>query len=257
MKKTAPSIRAKEFHNVVANTYDDLKKFKKEGNKTAFNALVLGIMTQVNQYITVRMNIALAKGLIPERKYNPIGVKNQLFIDIYNHFDQVEIKEELYPWLFKKADELLAAILREEELDEALFKNIDNYSQAEWDSLELKFGFDADGDLVTMEEIDDISYRKDDYILTQVFVEDGKKETMVKLDKKMGREAIRKHTDVVLRHLPSPMSAVFELATEYQFDMNEIAGIRNQSLDEVQQLFEDTRKTLEASFLNRYLKDNS
>ena len=256
MEKITTYIGEKEYHIFVASTYDDLQKFKEKGDNIAFNELLLKIMTQVRQYITKRMNIALAKGLVPKRKYSSEGVNNQLFIDVYDHFDEIRSKEELYPMLFKKADELLGNILMEEQLDESLFENIDDYSKVEWDDMERELGVDADGDPVTMEEIDDISYRKDDYVLNHVFVEDGKKQMMAKLDKQLGREAIRKHTDVVLQHLPSPMSTVFELATEYQFDMEEIASIRNQSLEEVEQLLEDTRKSLEASFLYRYLVDN-
>ena len=91
--------------------------------------------------------------------------------------------------------------------------------------------------------------------MNHVFIEDDKKQLIDKLDKELGEENIRKHAEMVLHNLPLPMRTVFELATEYQFTLEEIAIIRNQRFEEVSQLMEDARKNLEASFFNRYSVD--
>ena len=75
---------------------------------------------------------------------------------------------------------------------------------------------------------------------------------IAKLDQKMGYQVVKKQHDIVLNHLPLPMRTVFELATEYNFNVDEIAEIRDQSLQEVQQLLENARKSLEISYLNRH-----
>ena len=106
-----------------------------------------------------------------------------------------------------------------------------------------------------IDELDDISYSKNDYILNHVFIEEDKKEFIEKLDKGLGKEKIKKHTAMVLSQLPLPMRTVFELATEFQFSVSEIAVIRKQSIDEVEKLLQNARKGLEISLFNRYNKE--
>ena len=242
----------KEFRVFVASTFSDLVRYKKIGEKKAFNELLLKTLPQVSRYIVKRLNTAISKGNLPQGKYKPDDFVDQLFITAYDHFDEVKNEKDLYPWLFKKADELLKDTIVEEEFDEIFFQNIDDFSKPAWDAMEEKFSTDGDGDLVMMEELDDISYRKHDYILNHVFVEDDNNEMIAKLDRGWGEENIRKHAEMVLYHLPLPMRRVYELATEHHFNVEEIAEILNQSLQEVEQLLEDARKALKTSFYNRY-----
>jgi len=241
----------KEFRVFVASTFSDLVRHRKMGEKKAFSGLLLKILPQVNRYIAKRLNTAISKGNLPQGKYRPADFVDQLFITAYDHFDEVKNEKDLYPWLFKKADELLEDKIVDEEFDEVFFQNIDDFSKPAWDAMEEKFSTDGDGDLVMMEEMDDISYGNKDYILNHVFVEDNNNEMIAKLDREWGEENIRKHAEMVLYHLPLPMRTIYELATEHHFNVEEIAEIRNQSLQEVKQLLEDARKALKTSFYNR------
>lgn len=244
-----------EFNVFVTSSFFDLSQFKKENDQKAFNNLLLKTLPQVKRYITKRLSIALSKGNLPKGKYKPDDFVDQLFIEAYDHFDQVKNEKNLHPWLFMKADGLLEDTIAEEEFNEYFFKNIDDYSKPEWDAMEEKYSTDGDGDYVMIEELDDISYPKNNYVLNHVFVEDDKKHLIDKLDKQLGEENIKKHAEMVLHNLPLPMRTVFELATEYQFTLDEIGMIRNQSFDEVVQLLEDARQSLEVSFSNRFILD--
>lgn len=243
----------REFHLFVANTYRDLKQLKKEGDLSTFNNLLLKAMPEVKRYVNKNLNRALSNGKIDRNKYRADDFIDQLFIEVYEHIDEIENEKELYPWMFKKVDELLGDILVEEEFDSLFFENLDNYSKPEWDAMQEKFSTDGDGDLVMKEEWDDISYAKNDYVLNHVFVEDGDQEIIVQLDKELGAENIKKHSELVLRHLPGPMRRVYELFTEHQFDVAEIAKIRNSTIKEVESLLDAARKSLRKSFLNRYV----
>lgn len=250
---TLKYYKSKKAYNIfVASTYSDLAQFKKENNQPAFNSLLLKTLHQVKRYITTRLSRALSKGKLPKGKYKPDDFIDQIFIEAYDHFDKVKNKEDLHPWLFKKADEFLEGAIIDEAFDDYFLKNIDNYSRPEWDEMEEKFSTDGGGDFVMIEELDDISYPKNDYVLNHVFITDDKKEIMDRLDKELGEKNIRKHTAMVLHNLPFPMRTVFELAMEYQFNLEEIANIRNLNLEEVRLLLENARKSLEASFFNRY-----
>ncbi|WP_158976445.1 sigma-70 family RNA polymerase sigma factor [Cellulophaga sp. L1A9] len=242
----------KGFNVFVASTFLDLTQFRKQNNQVLFNNLLLKDLYQVKRYITKRLATALTKGSLPKGKYKVDDFMDQLFIVVYDNFDEVKNKEDLHSWLFNKVNELLTETIIEEEFEDYFIKNIDDYSRPEWDEMEEKFSTDGGGDYVMIDELDDISYPKNDYVLNHVFVEDNKKELMDALDKELGEEALKRHTDMVLHYLPLAMRNVFELATEYQFSIREIAIIRNQSIAEVKALLEKARKNLEASLFNRY-----
>jgi DNA-directed RNA polymerase specialized sigma24 family protein len=106
-----------------------------------------------------------------------------------------------------------------------------------------------------MEELDDISYRKQDYILKNIFLEDNNKDLMAKLDKDLGWENIRKHTEMLLHHLPTEMRMIFELFTEHQFDIGEIAKIRNRTVQEIERSLEAARKSIEISLYKRFINE--
>lgn len=242
----------REFHLFVASTYVDLVRYKKEGNIKAFNTLLLKAMPEVKRYIQKNIARALANKQLDIGRYTSDDFVDQLFVAAYDHFDEVVYGQDLHPWLFKKADEVLEDALIEEEFDSLFFENIDRYSKPEWDAMEEKFSTDGDGDLVMMEELDDISYQKSDAVLNPIFVEDHNKEFIAQLDRELGAENIRRHTNMVVNHLPAPMRGVFQLFNEHRFELEEIAVIQKSTVKEVKRLLEAAQKNLQASFFNRY-----
>ena len=139
----------------MASTFSDLVRHRRMGEKKAFSELLLKTLPQVNRYIVKRLNTAISIGNLPQGKYRPADFVDQLFITAYDHFDEVKNEKDLYPWLFKKADELLKDTIVGEEFDEVFFQNIDDFSKPAWDAMEEKFSTDGDGDLVMMEEMDE------------------------------------------------------------------------------------------------------
>ena len=250
--KTYNYMEQREFHLFASNTFSDLQGLRNDKNIDAFNNILMKAIPDVRRYIQKRLNDALRKNQIDKGRYKADDFVDQLFIEAYELFDEIVDQNELYPWLFKKADELMEEAIVEEEFDTFFFENIDNYSRPEWDEMEEKFSTDGDGDLVMIEELDDSSYRKNDYILNHVFIEDENKELIERLDTELDSERARKHTEMVLSHLPTPMRKVFELFTEHQFDVAEIAKIRNRTVQEVETLLGEARKSLRTSFSNRY-----
>lgn len=236
----------------VAHAFQELVRSKKEENKASFNAQLLKILPEVKAYINGRLNAAIKKGHFSKNKYKADGFINQLFIEVYDHIDEVKEEKDFYLWLFKKTNELLEDTIVEEAFDDFFFKNIDAYSKPEWDAMEEEFSTDGDGDLVILEELDDTSYNHNDYTLDDVFVEDHRKALIEKIDKNLNKEAIDRHVQMVLHNLPLPMQTVFELSTKQHLDVPEIAQVRNCTVKEVENLIQDARKALQISLFNRY-----
>jgi len=255
MKDTIKFYEEREFHVFVTETFPNLIQLKKVGDKEAFNTLILKILPSIKKYINGRLITAVNNEHFSKNKYNADEFVDQLFIEVYDHIDDVEEAEDFYLWLFKKTDELLEDAIVEEAFDEFFFKNIDDYSKPEWDEMEEKFSTDGGGDLLMIEELDDISYNHNDYTLNHVFIENNEKEYIAKLDKELSEAEAQKHTEMVLRKLPIQMQTAFELFTYHKFNIEEISKIKMTTTKEVDRLLQEARKSLRSSFLNRYLVD--
>ena len=244
----------KEFRLLVTKSFPNLIKLKKEGDQTSFNALVLQIMPQIRQYVNTQLNVAISKGHFSKNKYKADDIIDQLFVEIYDHIDEVEKEEHFYQWLYKKTNALLEDLSINEEFDDLFFKNIDDYSKPEWDAMQEKYSSDADGDGHTklIEEFSDSSYNHNDYTLNHVFIENKEKGWIEKIDKDLSGEDIKNHIAMVLYNLPSAMRNVFELFTTQELSLEEIAEIRNNTVEEVAQLLKDAKNALQLSFFNRY-----
>jgi RNA polymerase sigma factor (sigma-70 family) len=245
-----------EFRLLVTQTFQNIIQLKKDNNRSSFNELVLKIMPEMRKYINGRLNTALKKGHFSKGKYKADDIIDQLFIEIYDTIEDIDNENEFYLWLFKKTNDLLEDIIVEEEFDDFFFKNIDDYSQPEWDEMQEEFSTDADDDLIMIEELDDMSYNHNNYTLNHVFVEDNEKALAEKLDKSINDEKIQNHVAMVLHNLPSDMRNVFDLFTNQHLELEEIALIRNKTLEEVKQLLYEAKKSLQVSLFNRYADDN-
>ncbi|KGL64298.1 RNA polymerase sigma factor [Polaribacter sp. Hel1_85] len=242
----------KEFRLFVTNTFSNLIQLKKDGDQASFNQLVLKIIPEIRKYVNGLLNTAIKKGHFSINKYKADDIIDQLFIEIYDNIEEVKNEKDFYLWLFKKTNDLLGDITVDEEFDDLFFKNIDNYSKPEWDAMQEQFSTDGGGDLLMIEELDDMSYNHNDYTLNHVFVEDNEKELMRKIDKNLSTEEIKNHIALVLHNLPLPMRTVFELSTNEHLELEEIAQIRNNTIEEVKQLLKDAKKALQISLFNRY-----
>lgn len=242
-----------ELHAYVAKAFPQLKQLKKKDDRAAFNELMGKILPSVRQYIRRQVPAAVKNGSIPSGKYKVADFVDELYIMAYDHIQDVKEDKHLLSWLFEKADGLLEDTLVEEDFDHTFYENIDDYSKLEWDEMEEKFSTDGDGDLVMEEELDDLSYPKNDYILKDVFVEDKEADLIGKLDKELAEEEIQRHIELVLYRLPLLMRTIFDLAVCQHFSPDEIAGIKKMDVQKVNQYLSDTKRYIRISFKNRYM----
>jgi RNA polymerase sigma factor (sigma-70 family) len=252
MKSTITYPQQSELRIIAESTFQELLKSKQANDMAAFNQQVVQLMPELKHYIDKQLATAIKKGHFTKSKYKAADIIDQLFIEIYDHIDEVSHENSFISWLYKKTNELLNDIIVEEEFDDLFFKNIDDYSAPEWDAMEEEYSTDGDGDFVLIEDLDDRSYNHNDYTLNHVFVEDDEKELIEKIDADLSAKQIKKHIDFVLHNLPLAMRTVFELSVVKQLDAVEVAEIRNSTVDEVKKLLKDAQKALQTSFLNRF-----
>jgi RNA polymerase sigma factor (sigma-70 family) len=244
--------RRVQLHTYVAEALPRLAEMKKQGDRSGFNKLMMKLLPGVRQYIGRRLKRAIKNGDLPAGKFKVADFADELFVQAYDHLQEVSEDKDLHQWLFKKADELLEDTLIEEDFDNTFFDNIDDYGEEEWEAMQERFTTDADGDLVMEEELDDPSYPKYDYVLADVFVENSEDALLDKISRELSADEIHQHIDMMLQQMPSMMQTVFELAVNDQFKPREIASIKQISVREVEQYIGEARERIRLSFQSRY-----
>lgn len=245
----------RELRISIKQTLPELIKFKKAENKVAFNTLLLGVIPNLRNYIIKRIKTAIQQNHFPKNKYVPNDFIDQLFIEIYDHIENVSTEDEFYVWLYKKTNELLEDTINEEEFDDIFFKNIDDYSKQEWNQMEENFTAESDGDLIMKEELSDISYQQNPFTTKDVFIENTESELIKRIDDNLHQQEVDKHIGFVLHNLPLQTRNVFELYTKHHLNIAEIAKVQNIHISDAKQRLEDARKSLKTSLFNRYKTD--
>lgn len=254
MKRTI-SYSTITFHEFVATSFNHLVQLKAKDEKNEFNVVMEKILPSVKIYISQRLNQAVKNGDIPKGSYKADDFINQLFIETYEHIDKIEDEKHLHPWLFKKADELLEDAIIEEEFDEFFFENIDTYSQPEWEEMEERFTTDGDGDLIMEDELDDPSYKKNEYLLKDAFIDNDDEEIIKELDEKLAEEKLETHLKMMVQKLPTSMRTVVNLSTKYKFSPEEIANIKDIPVEVATELLTQSKKHIKKSIVKRFISN--
>ena len=236
----------------VQQAFNSLVNFKKKQDKDAFNTKLLEVLPEVKKYINTQLIAAVKKGHFSKNKYVAEDFLDQLFIEIYDHIDEVKKENNFYLWLFKKTNNLIEDVIVEEEFDDFFFKNIDTFSKSEWDTMQEEFTTDGDGDLIMLDELDDSSYTTNTYNLNHVFIEDNEAELTLQLDKTLRKDEVNRHIKMVLHNLPLPMRSVFELVTQHHLNLDEVAQLKQTTYNTVKKQFDAAKKALQISLFNRY-----
>lgn len=243
--------RGAAFQREVAAGYEELVRYKAEGRRKAFNETLLRLLPEVKRYITRGLRLALAKGVISHNKYKPDDFFDQLFLDVYDRLGEVPGKDAFRAWLFARAESLLEAMEVKEIFDAFLFEDLDQYSRAERSEMDESFSTDADGDLVMLDELDDISYKDRQTLLRNIFLDDGHEDLMALTEAGAGNKRAESQLDNVLFELPANLRSFFELAYEQGFSPEDIARIKNMDPAQVHEQLKKARKQLRLALGDR------
>lgn len=246
--------RQADFHRYVNDNFETLKKLREEDQKEAFNNLLLKVLSETKRYIARGIRTALAKGIISHNKYKAEDLFDQLILDVYDNLDKVEDKKDFHAWLFRKAEKLLSDMEVEEEFESYFYDNIDDYTRAEMQGMKEEFSTDGGGDLILLEELDDISYKNHNYLLKNIFLDDAHEDLMALFEKGKDMQRTQVHLDKVLLSLPPNMRSVFELATEQLFSPEDIAHIKGLSVPDIERMLDKARELLRDSLKDKLIE---
>jgi predicted RNA-binding protein with EMAP domain len=117
----------KEFRLFVKSGYSRLIKLKYRGYRESFNQVLLTLTPKIQVYI----NAAIKKGYLSKDHYNVDDFMSDLFIEIYDHIEEVENEEDFYAWLYETTDGLFPKMNLKVKFNDYFFNTIGDFSRQE------------------------------------------------------------------------------------------------------------------------------
>lgn len=244
-------LKSSSFHSRVVEALSILEKKKEANNRIDFDNLMEELLPEVKQYIIRQLKISLKKGTLPEGKYKVEDFTDELYIQAYDNIHELAKSGSMHNWLFRKADGILEDVIIEEDFNNMFFKNLNEYTKEEEEAMEEIFTRDADGDLIMLEEIDDLSYSKLDYTLEETFINHIEKDLIEKLNRSMTKKEIYRQIDTILFCLPFKMRTIFELSIYHNFKSSEISEIKKIHIQEVDAILAQAKNVFSRFYFNR------
>ncbi len=143
-------------------TFEQLKQYKANRNKADFNKVLEKLLPKLERYIRHRIRTYELKKKLPKNYYAPADVVADVYLKIYDMFDDIPDEKTLRVKIFRLADEIVENYVEQHKKPHKKV-NTDDLLKEELKMLNEDFTVDADGELILIEELDDISYKQDEY----------------------------------------------------------------------------------------------
>jgi DNA-directed RNA polymerase specialized sigma24 family protein len=203
-----------------------LKTHQSLDKRHKFEKKIIKLIPEVKPYVRHRIYLAESLGMIPENMYQSTDIVDDAIIKIYetditNIVSTTDLKILFFSLLKEELDQLF--------YNESKHKNdvsTDKILHQELNKLKERFTFNADGDFVMNEELNDISYHQKDFTPQLFIYEDAAQSVKTAFDLDYLDED-RKRTFTKLYHFLSfEASNVVDLHVFGRLSTLEIAQIK-------------------------------
>ena len=225
----------------MKTAFEQLKIYKSENNQTDFTSLIEKYLPKLERYVKHRIKTFEAKRKLPINYYSPADVLAEVYLRIYNDFDNITNEKQLKVKLFKTADEVLEELVKKHDKK---FKKIpvDKLLKEELKLLYEDFTADADGELILIEELDDIEYKQNEFkpkiFLFDKTAESGFARVLNLSEEDFKNERFRNIFGNIYASLPELTRHVLDLAAQGELDDEEIAAVVGIESGQVREILE-------------------
>ena len=211
-----------------------------------FGKKILTVVPYVQGYVKHRLYTAETSGIIPRNMYKTNGIIDDAIVKLYEDYkDKIDNLNDLKLKLFALVSDNLDQLYKNEEFH----KNTVSTSkilQRELEQLDENFEMDLDTDLLTPDELDDISYHQNDRVKPSVLYADAEKNIIEALDIYDSRNEFNEETRVALNKiynwLPYETSNILDLLVFGKLTYDEIAEIKDIDRVEVKNIISAVSK---------------
>lgn len=224
-----------------------------ESDLAEFRSLLNRSLPTLQQYIVRRLNMAHATGALSRLELNAEEILDILYIELFERYRERIADMNLETFIYRIVDEILEKQLDEKSYEKEHFVNLHQLENRELRDLEEKFTIDAEGEFVMIDELDDLSSSNKLYGLSWVYLTDedaylSMENALQEYDKKFVHQEIRRQ----LMKLPETERTVFDLFWLEEMDLDQIAGIRNLSVSDIEHILKKVTLTVKEGLEQKF-----
>ena len=221
---------------------------EKKNPKIDFEKRVLAEVSKLQPYVKHRLYNGEINGIIPVNMFKSNEIIDDAILKLYGYVNQEGEKDfDMKLKLFSFVNESLDKLFKKEEFHKYTLSTSKILS-AELKKMEENFESDLDKDLLMSDELDDISYRQDDFVKPSFLYDDAEKNIINTLEindpRKDLSEEKRKALNKVYNWLPNETSNILDLFVFGKLSYEEIAKIKNVQTLEVKDTIRAVSKNL-------------
>ncbi|GJM28815.1 MAG: hypothetical protein DHS20C17_14500 [Cyclobacteriaceae bacterium] len=203
-----------------------------------FKSLVNSVLPDFYPYMVRRLNMAELTGALGRSQISANSILESVYQGLYQRFENKPEKlEKLKIWVYQIGELILEETLNEKIFEQNHLMGLSQLADLELSDLEATYTIDADGELVLLEELDDaIPLQKFDLqsILEDNSTADQIEQALSSEDRKILQLEINK----ALVMIPEIERTVFDLYWLGEMEIEQIAEIRNLTVDETKRILE-------------------
>lgn len=207
------------------NKLAKLKTHQDADRREKFGKKILKLIPEVKPYVRHRVYLAESMGLIQENMYRSTGIIDDAIIAIYeSDISKLSSYIDLRIKMFYFVKEGLGSILKNEEWHKNTIST-DKILHQELNKLKERFTFNADGDFIMNEELNDISYQQKTFREQLFIFEDSAQSVKVAFDMDYLNEERKDVFTKLYRFLSLDASNIVDLHIFGKLTTSEIALI--------------------------------
>ncbi len=227
--------------------FNQLKQHKKTANQKDFNAFLESYMPKLEKYIKHRIKFYEIKKKLPVNFYSPADVLADVYLKIYEKFDDIKDEKQLKTELFKLADNIIESYVEKENAVKKKMP-VDKILKEELAILKEELTADADGELVLVSDLtdEDIEYMQKEFKpRTFLFDFDAQADFAQSLGlspQDFNDEKLRAMFGSIYGQLPEFVRRILDLNSLGGLSYGEIAEITGVKPEEVEEIIVEIRK---------------
>lgn len=220
-------------------------KISKQHNE--FGRKILTIIAQIHPYVKHRLYTGEIRGIIAHNMYTSTGIIDDAIVNLYEKYEgKLTDNQEIKIKLFTLTSERLNTLFKKE----SQYKDSLNTSQIleeELKLLEENYEMDLDNDTLMEEDLDDISYKQNDFKQTEFLYNDAETNIINSLDANDSRIEIsedkRKAFNNIYNWLPLKTSNILDLFVFGKLTYEDIAKVKNVNPSEIKKIIQTVSNT--------------
>jgi RNA polymerase sigma factor (sigma-70 family) len=224
---------------------DELESFHDSKDEINFKSLVKDLLPGLERYVKRMLQSARHADLLNKGDITTDDIIDEIILRTFNTFEEKPEKaEDMNIWMMQETDNVL-----NELIDDAKYANhatsVEDLKDSEFATLEEKYMLDSSGDPIMMDELDEYDFPESLLGIEEAYLVSGSEmETIDQISDKLSRKQMKELIRNELVNLPLRHQAVYDLFFFEQTSISDIAQIKNESPERIEEIIEEVKDFL-------------